>query len=164
MSDVYVECLVPTKKSGGARAVTILLIILTVVFGLAMFLFTPAMFLAVITGVAAYFVSLYSNVEYEYLYLDKEITVDKIMAQSKRKRVADYTLDRMEIIAPVNSWHLDAFKNRNVKTVDYSIGQALQPDQRYAMYYEGGIRVVLSPSEEMIKALKNAAPRKVFSD
>jgi hypothetical protein len=164
MSDVYVECLVPAKKTRGAKALVVVLIALTVVFGIAMILVVPAMLLAVITGVAAYFVNLYSSVEYEYLYLDKEITVDKIMAQSKRKRVATYTVDRMEILAPINSWHLDDYKNRNVKTVDYSIGQELQPDLRYAMYYEGGIKVILSPSEELVKAVKNVAPRKVFSD
>ncbi len=164
MSDTYVECLVQAKKSGTAKAVTIILIVLTVVFCLAMFMFPVAMLLAIGTGVGAYFANLYSNVEYEYLYLDKELVVDKILAQSKRKRVAAYSLDRMEIFAPIHSWHLDQFKNRNVKAVDYSVGQEFQPDGRYVMYYEGGVKVILSPSQDMVKALKSVAPRKVFSD
>lgn len=164
MSDVYVECLIQAKRSGAAKAVTVILIVLTVLFCLTMFMFPIAMLLAMGTGVGAYFANLYSHVEYEYLYLDKELVVDKILAQSKRKRVATYSLDRMEIFAPIKSWHLDSFKNRNVKVVDYSIGQELQPDGRYAMYYEGGTKVILSPSEDMIKALKSVAPRKVFND
>ncbi|MCM1102339.1 MAG: DUF6106 family protein [Clostridium sp.] len=164
MSDTYVECLVQAKKSTAAKALTVVLIIVAVLSVLAMFIFPLAMALAGIAGVAAYFVNLYSNVEYEYLYLDKELSVDKILAQSRRKRVAVYSLDRMEAFAPIHSWHLDNFKNRNVKVTDYSIGRELMPDERYAMYYEGGVKVILSPSEEMVKVLKNVAPRKVFNE
>lgn len=115
-------------------------------------------------GVGAYFLNMYTDLEYEYLYLDKELSVDKIMAKSKRKRVGTYSLDRMEVFAPVYSYHLDNFKNRQVKEKDYSIGEVLQPDGRYAMYYEGGEKILLSPNEELVKVLKNMAPRKVFSE
>lgn len=164
MSDTYVECLVQAKKSQAAKVLTAALIVVAVLCLFAMIIFPAAMALAGVAGVAAYFVNLYSNVEYEYLYLDRELVVDKILAQSKRKRVAVYALDRMEIFAPIRSWHLDNFKNRDVKVADYSIGRELAPDERYVMYYEGGTKVVLSPSAEMVKALRNVAPRKVFND
>ena len=61
-------------------------------------------------------------------------------------------------------YHLDNFKNRQVKEKDYSIGEVLQPDGRYAMYYEGGEKIILSPNEELVKVLKSVAPRKVFSE
>lgn len=163
MSDVYVECLVQSKKSGGKKVLQVVLIVLTVIFCMGMILLWPLAFLAAITGVGAYFAGMYSQVEYEYLYLDKELSIDSILAQSKRKRVAEYSIDRMEVFAPINSWHLDNFKNRNVKVVDYSAGEQI-PDTRYCMYYEGGLKVILSPSEDMVKALKNVAPRKVFND
>lgn len=164
MSDTYVECLVKAKSSMPGRFVKILLIMLTVVFAVIMLVFPYALLAAVITGAGAYFAGYLTDVEYEYLYLDKELVVDKVMAKSKRKRVATYSLDRMEVLAPVKSYHLDSFRNRNVKEKDYSIGEELQPDRRYAMYYEGGEKIILSPSEEMIKVMKNVAPRKVFSD
>lgn len=164
MSEMYVECLVKAKQSGISKFLKILLIILTVIFCFIMLVFPLAMVLALAAGIGAYFVNLFSDLEYEYLYLDKELTVDKVMAKSKRKRVATYSLDRMEILAPVKSYHLDNYKNRNVKLKDYSIGEELQPDLRYAMYYEGGEKILLSPTEEMIKVMKNAAPRKVFAD
>ena len=107
---------------------------------------------------------MFTDLEYEYLYLDRELVVDKVMAKSKRKRIATYQLDRIEILAPFRSYHLDNYKNRNVKVKDYSIGEVLQPDKRYAMFYEGGEKIILSPSEELIKAMKNTAPRKIFSD
>lgn len=165
MSDTYVECLVKAKASGMGKFLKVLLIVLAIFFGLSTLLFGLVSFvLAVAAGVGAYFVNLFTDLEYEYLYLDKEISVDKVMAKSKRKRVATYTLDRMEIFAPVKSYHLDNYRNRNVKVKDYSIGEELQPDLRYAMFYEGGEKILFSPSEELVKAMKNAAPRKVFSD
>ena len=137
---------------------------LTVCFVLLGFFLLPAMIIAVLLGVAGYFVYLNSDVEYEYLYVDKELTVDKVMAKSRRKRVATYDLGKIEILAPIKSWHLDNYKNRTDKTVDYSSGEEKQPDRRFAFFYDGKQRVLIEPNEEMIKAMQTVAPRKVFKD
>lgn len=165
MSDAYVECLVKAKGSALGKFGRFLLMALCVICVLGMFTVgLPALIGAVLTGVGAYFVNLYTDLEYEYLYLDKELTVDKVMAKTKRKRIATYSLDKVEILAPIKSYRLDNYKNRNAKVTDYSIGEELQPDRRYAMYCEDGQKIILSPSEELIKIMKNASPRKVFSD
>ena len=164
MSDSYVECLVKAKQPTWAKILKVLLIALTVLSCLVMFVFIIFLPVALAAGVGAYFLNMYTDLEYEYLYLDKELSVDKIMAKSKRKRVGTYSLDRMEVFAPVYSYHLDNFKNRQVKEKDYSIGEVLQPDGRYGMYYECGVKILLSPNEELVKVLKNMAPRKVFSE
>ena len=132
MSDSYVECLVKAKQPTWAKILKVLLIALTVLSCLVMFVFIIFLPVALAAGVGAYFLNMYTDLEYEYLYLDKELSVDKIMAKSKRKRVGTYSLDRMEVFAPVYSYHLDNFKNRQVKEKDYSIGEVLQPDGRYA--------------------------------
>ena len=166
MSDAYVECLVKVKPSMLGKFGKYVLIVLTVILACLMFLTMNVilLILAVIPGVGAYFLNMFTDLEYEYLYLDKELTIDKVMAKSKRKRVAVYQLDRMEILAPIKSYHLDNFRNRTAKEKDFSIGYEEQPDRRYVMYYEGGEKLILSPSADMIKIMKNAAPRKVFSD
>ena len=155
MSDSYVECLVKAKQPAWAKILKVLLITLTVLSCLVMFVFIIFLPVALAAGVGAYFLNMYTDLEYEYLYLDKELSVDKIMAKSKRKRVGTYSLDRMEVFAPVYSYHLDNFKNRQVKEKDYSIGEVLQPDGRYAMYYEGGEKILLSPNEELVKCSAN---------
>lgn len=166
MSETYVECLVKKKTSTVMLFLKMLTIVMAVVFILAGLglIFWPALLAGVIMAVAAYFIVMNADLEYEYLYLDKEITIDKVMAKAKRKRVTKYEIESMEILAPIKSWHLDEYKNRTVKTVDYSSGVEKQPDLRYAMYYDGGIKVILEPSMEMVKAIKNIAPRKVFTD
>lgn len=165
MSDAYVECLVKAKTSMAAKLLKILLIMVAVfLFLLLPFLGLIGFILLLVVAVGVYFVNLFTNLEYEYLYIDKELVVDKVMAKSRRKRVATYTLDHVEILAPFKSYHLDNYKNRTAKVKDYSIGEELKPDLRYVMFYEGGEKIILSPSPELIKLMKNAAPRKVFSD
>lgn len=165
MSESYVECLVKAKPSGMWKFLKVLLIMLTVVFGLIALMGVVLTFIfAICTGVGVYFVNMQVNVEYEYLYLDRELTIDKIMAKTKRKRMGVYKVDRMEIFAPIKSYHLDNFKNRNVKEKDFSIGEELKPDRRYVFYYEGGEKILVSPSEEMVKAMKLVSPRKIFND
>ncbi len=87
MSDSYVECLVKAKQPTWAKILKVLLIALTVLSCLVMFVFIIFLPVALAAGVGAYFLNMYTDLEYEYLYLDKELSVDKIMAKSKRKRV-----------------------------------------------------------------------------
>ena len=161
--ETYVECMVKKKASGLMSALKVLLIGITVITGLLGFMgLIVFLIVAVAAGVGAYFVSLNANLEYEYLYVDKQLTVDKIMARTRRKKVETFDLERMEILAPIKSWHLDDYRNRQLKDVDYSSGVEQQPDIRYSMIYNGEKRVIFEPNAEMVAAIKSIAPRKVF--
>lgn len=161
MNDVYVECLVKAKNSILLKILKVILIAVTIATGLlGMMGFIFFLVIAIVAGAAAYVVYLQADVEYEYLYLDKEITVDKVMAKSKRKRMGVYSVDKIEVVAPVDSYHLDAYRNRTVQEMDYS-GTDVKD---FAIYYEGGKKIILSLSEDMVAALRNVAPRKVFME
>ena len=163
--ETYVECMVKKKANGLMSALKVLLIGIAVITGLLGFMgLIVFLIIAVVAGVGAYFVSLNANLEYEYLYVDKQLTVDKIMARTRRKKVETFDLERMEILAPIKSWHLDDYKNRQLKVVDYSSGVEQQPDIRYSMIYNGEKRVIFEPNDEMVAAIKSIAPRKVFTD
>lgn len=164
MNETYVEWLIKKKTPAYMTLLRILTIMLAVCFVLLGFILWPALIIGVVIGVAAYFIYMNSDLEYEYLYVDKELTIDKVMAKSKRKRVASFDMGKMEVMAPIKSYHLDNYKNRTDKTVDYSSGEEKQPDTRYVFYYDGKQRVVFEPNLEMIKAIQMGAPRKVFKD
>ena len=167
MSETYVECLVARKPSFIWKFLKILLIMLTVALVLVGFLFMPGipgLLLAAVAAVGAYVAYMKADIEYEYLYVDREISIDKVMAKSRRKKAASYSLEQMEIFAPLNSHRLDSYKNRQMKTADYSSGIAAQPERRYMMVWNGDTRVILEPNAEMIKAVQSVAPRKVFTD
>ncbi|MCI8359314.1 MAG: hypothetical protein HFI51_14375 [Lachnospiraceae bacterium] len=162
VSETYVECLVARKSSFAVRFLKTLLIMLTICFVLIGMVFVPGFLIAIATGVGAYFAYMNADLEYEYLYIDKEISIDKVMAKSRRKRIAVYDVQRMEVFAPVKSYHLDAFKNREMKSVDYS--SRMDDNKKYMMVYEGNLKIFLEPSPEMVKAIQMVAPRKVFTD
>jgi hypothetical protein len=165
MSETYVECLVARKPSFVMSFVKVLLIMLTVVFLFLGLMFPLGFLIAIVTGVGAYFAYMNADIEYEYLYLDKEVSVDKVMAKSKRKSQGNFSIDQLEIMAPVGSHRLDSYKNRDVKkSYDFSSHAASQPEKRYMMMFSGDTRVILEPNEAMVKAIQTVAPRKVFTD
>jgi len=163
--ETYVECMVKKKPSGAMAALKIVLIGIAAVTGLLGLMgLIVFLIVAVVAGVGAYFVNLNANLEYEYLYVDKQLTVDKIMARTRRKKVETFDMERMEILAPIKSWHLDDYKNRQLKEINYSSGVEQQPDIRYCMIYNGEKRVIFEPNAAMVAAIKSIAPRKVFTD
>ncbi len=164
MNDSYVECLVARKKSGLMGLLKVVLMVLTVILVLMGMVVFPFLIAALVTGVGTWFASMYASMEFEYLYVDREITVDKVLNKSRRKKGEKFDVGRIEILAPIKSWHLDSYKNRQFKVTDYSSGIEGQPDRRYAMIYDGGRKVLLEPSAEFVKAVQSVAPRKVFFD
>lgn len=166
MNESYVECMVARRTPVWQAFLKYLLVFLAAVVVLGGLLLSDFLILlaGILLGVGAYFTILYTDLEFEYLYLDKEISVDKIMHQQKRKRVAVYSVDKIEILAPIRSYHLDGYKNRQAKVLDYSSGVENQPDKRYVFFYDGKEKIIIEPSEDFIKIVKNVAPRKVFTD
>lgn len=165
MSDSYKELIVKREMGGKEIALRALCVIPTVLFallGLSGFLL--ALLPAVIFGGITYFVWLSTDLEYEYLYLDKELSIDKIMAKSRRKRVDTLELERVEILAPEKSHQLDSYRNREYKKADYSAGKDLAESKLYTIYYDGNKKIQLNLTEDFVKAMKAVAPRKVFLD
>lgn len=165
MNDNYLELLVKKERTlmGTAlRCVCAFLTAVAVFFALSgQILF---MVVAVAFGIGTYFVWMNTDIEYEYLYVDKILQVDKIMAKTKRKKLAEYEMERLEMLAPANSFHMDEFRNRNLKVTDYSSGKVEQPDRRYFMIYNGDQKIILENKPQLANLIKSTAPRKVFLD
>ena len=165
MNDSVIEVLVDQKTTIGIKVLKVVLIVATVLMVIwSLFFGLVALLIAVLLGVAAYFVSLRTKVEYEYTYFDKEIDVDVIYCMQKRKKVTTYDMTKLEMLAPMGSYHLDEFKNRNYKESDYSSRKEGHEKDVYVMYVAGTDKVVFEPTAEMVKAISNIAPRKVFTE
>ena len=117
---------------------------------------------ALLAGLGIYFVFYLTGVEYEYLYVDKSLSVDKIVAKRTRKKVASYDLERMECFAPFGHEILKEYENRSLDTKDYSSGYSQNADKRYVLIYDGQKKIILEPSERMLEAIYMVSPRKVF--
>ena len=165
MNDTYVEVMVDRKTSpllGVARIVLYALAIICFMLGL---LGSGLFFVGAIAfALVAYFVLPSFDLEYEYLYIDKEISIDKIMSKEKRKHVMTVDLNNMEIIAPINSHELDQYKARGLKTYDFTSNT--EDAKVYSVVCtngnEGTVMVNVEPNEEMLHAIKNVFPRKVL--
>lgn len=163
MNETYVECLIKRKSNPLAPILKYLLYGLAIICAGLSFIGLSILFVpAVIIAVVAYFVLPMLDLEYEYLYLDKEISIDKVMGKEKRKHVATINLNNVETIAPANSHALDSYKSRPHTDKDFS------SREEYARTYiipcedQGGLVLYkLEMNEEMIKAIKTVFPRKI---
>ena len=123
--------------------------------------------LGVGAGVGAWFAGMNCSIDYEYSLVDKELRVAKIMNKERRKAIANYDLEKMEILAPVNSHELDSYRNRqNDKESDYSTHDESRKATIYLCYLEGNQKLILdldgADGEKLLKAIRMLAPRKVF--
>jgi hypothetical protein len=166
MNESYKELLVKKGKSPKDGILRVICVIPTVLLALLTLLTgSMIMFILVIAfGVLDYFVFQWTDVEYEYLYLDKEITVDKIMAKTRRKKVATLDVNKVEIMAPVKSYQLDNYRNRQCKVTDLSAGKDLDGEKLYWVFYEGSQKYIMNLTEDFAATVKTVAPRKVFID
>ena len=79
---------------------------------------------AIVLGVCAYlFIFPGTDLEFEYLFVNGELDIDKIMAKSKRKRVKSLNITECDIMAPLNSHRMDYYNsNQKLKVQDFSSG------------------------------------------
>lgn len=131
----------------------------TVALGITAFILSIIMFIITFVVVVPG-----TDLEFEYLYVDKELTIDKIMAKSKRKTMDVMELDRIEMICPASSYRNDEFKNRNLTITDYSSRKKSDAYETYYVYFEGNRKIVLDLPADFVKMIQNNAPRKVFLD
>ncbi len=162
----HIELIVPARGALVSRILSVVLAAIAVLAGLLVFLTANVLILliAIAFGVGAYFCSQRTSIEYEYSLTMSEMDVDIIFNKQSRKHLITLDLSKMEVCAPMGSYHLDEYKNRNCKTVDYSSGIPENDGAKYVMYYSGDTRYILEPDERLVNAFYNIAPRKVFKD
>ena len=167
MNDTYSELLIKKEVTAKDKMIKVLLIALIALMAVAGLLITPLAFIAAIAlGIAAYFVFPNLDLEFEYVYVNGELDIDKIMAKMKRKRAKSFELSKMEIMAPVKSHRLD-YQNQNTKMKVYDFSSGNSSHKIFAMIISSDnelCKVLLEPDEELLKNIEKSCPRKVFVD
>ena len=171
-----IEVIVNRKRNPLMGVAKVLCIVLAVIFMLGglMFMGTIGLWalipiaIGVVAMVGAWFASMNSCIDYEYSLVDRELRVAKILNKERRKAIATYDLDKMEILAPIRSHELDSYRNRqDVKECDYSTREASREATTYLCFLEGSQKLVLdidgSEGEKLLRAIRTFAPRKVFN-
>ena len=163
MSESYVELLVKKKKTPKdsiLKGLMIAGIVILVLIGLVI----PLVLIAAIAlGVLAYFKMPGLDLEFEYLYVNGELDIDKIMSKVKRKRVGSFDISKAEMVAPVKSHELDYYRqSKDMKVVDCSSGEDHANVYGMVIKDEKGMKLVLfEPNQEILDDMRSIAPRKV---
>ncbi len=162
MSDFYTEQLVKQKTSMKSNLIKVGMIALTVVAFLAM-LFIPVVgfLIPIVMLVIDWFVFKRLDLEFEYLYINGDLDIDKIMSQQSRKRVLSVNVKEMDIMAPVGYAELRPYEN--LKKIDCS--SAMENHKIYGLVvpHKGQkVMVLFEPNETIVNGIRMLAPRKVF--
>ena len=167
MKDVYVEWMVNRRPSKLFKALRVLCIVLTVVFAFLFLLSFGnfwALLLAVAMGIATHYAKSFTQVEYEYIYVNGDMAVDRILGKERRKRLIIYDMNKVEIVAPLGSPKLDGFAHKNYKQVDYTSGVRKPGSHIFVMYYAEGEKVLLEPNRDLVEAMRDHLPYKVHME
>jgi hypothetical protein len=161
MDEVFVERIIKRKTGGSGIALRLLavLIVLIGVFSIT-FLGMLGITITVLLGYVAYLCWTYTSVEYEYSFLNGELTIDKIMGQRKRKTIDTFEIKNAEVIAPSSSEEIIR-RASNLKKIDYSSGY--RSDSLYSIIINDGngngtAQVIFEPDEKMIDAMYHIRP------
>lgn len=170
MDTGVLEIVVNKKTDTLLKIMRVLTIVLAVCFVLGGFMFGAliiGLILAVACGVASYFLWLNCVVDFEYDYVEKELRIAKILQKQKRKELVSYPLDKIEILAPSSSWHLDPYKGRQMETADYSSGYEDRLRYQYTLITDNKKILLELDGEEgdrLLTTIRTFAPRSVFRD
>ena len=166
-ADVFIEHLVKKKPTGVDTAkkigivlavILLLLICFTIGFG---FVGPLAILLAFGVCYGAYWLISGMSVEYEYILTNKEIDVDKIVAQRKRKRLVTVSVKTFDGFGPYKAAE---HVHRNYDSRILACVSEDAPDAYYATFQHstlGRCLLVFNPDDRIINNVKQSLPRTV---
>jgi len=163
--DEIIEVLVKCKTKIGLSILKVVLFILcglaivATLIGLGGFV---GFIVAVLLGGAGYLAGVYSQVEYEYVYCNKEIDIDVIYNQSKRKSVMNIDLTKMEAFVRVTGPKMADYEGRQFAMVkDFSTHDPANANNVFALIYDGNTKILIEPNNKLLDAIYYVAPHKV---
>lgn len=160
MNDIYTEQLLKKQSSSKDNRIKFILIVLTLGV-VVMTLGNPLWLLGILImiGVDVWvFRSL--NVEYEYLYINGNLDIDKIMSKSRRKEVFEMEINDLEVMALRGEAELKMYQG--LKAQDYSSGNTNSRQYEMIVIQNGEKkRIIFEPNDVIVDGMRMLAPRKV---
>ncbi len=160
MSDIYTEQLLKKQSSSKDNRIKFILIVLTLGV-VVMTLGNPFWLLGIfiMIGVDVWvFRSL--NAEYEYLYINGNLDIDKIMSKSRRKKVFEMEINDLEVMALRGEAELKMYQG--LKAQDYSSGNTNSRQYEMIVIQNGEKkRIIFEPNDVIVDGMRMLAPRKV---
>lgn len=164
MKDAYVEQLVIRKISMLNMMLRVCAIVsgilITYILTILVGLISLVAAFVIIYGV--YYLFMMTSIEYEYVLVNGELTIDIIYGKNKRKTAGVFDIRKAEIITKTGSSSAVSYeRNEQMKTFDYTSGT--EENEVYllvAAYGASNAKIYIEPSKEMLEAIRTQAPNK----
>lgn len=159
---LYSECYV-TPVPGASTAIKRFLMIFACVVGVLAAIIIPhyiTMILAAIIIVLVYWRMPMLKTAYEYVFVDGQLDFDKIQGGEKRKNMLRIDFQDLVLVAPSNSHSLDGY--RDCQEYNFSANSSEVKD--YVIIISKGtkkLRILFSPDEKMLNAMKSKSRSKI---
>lgn len=163
MNEAYAEWLVKRKTPFYAYILTAVMAVITLIS--IFFALTSGVISVIImfaAGFATYILYRNFNVEYEYLYVSGQLSIDKIMGKAKRKKAWEASMEEIKVIAPSDSYVLKDYRVSGSKKMDFSSGAP--GAKTYTVIHQSGANateIIIEPNDKMLQCFRQTAPRKV---
>ena len=154
MKDVYVEWLVKRKRNFAGKFLRVLFMAASIILWLTSFTLvnTIVLIAAVAVSIITYFLYCFTDVEYEYVYVNGELMIDRIL---------NVDAEEIEVVAPMTSPKVDGYKHREWKEFNFTSGYEKDKRRIFEIYCNNGVKIIFEPNREMVEAMKSQMPHKV---
>ena len=162
MNDSYTEWLVKQKAPAYSILIKAGMIFLCVIGAYLALTTVFGILVLAAVGAATYFVFQNLSLEFEYLIVNDQISIDKIMGQARRKKAWEGVLSEIQIIAPLDSYVLKDYEKQNMKVLDF--GSHTPGAKPYGMVHQGNgqcTKIIFEPNDKILNHIRQRAPRKV---
>ena len=162
--DIFVEQLVKKEKTVRDRLITVCIVLCVVLLPLAcvalayitsIYYFIMVAFFVLIAAVygAWYFITA-QNVEYEYSVTNSNITVDKVIAKRKRKRIVSFDIKKIEEMGKFDD---KDYEKRKYDKLMFAAASDFGEDGYAAVFFiekYGNCLLLFSPNEKVLEAMR----------
>lgn len=160
MGDFYTEKMI-SQKPGWKEKLPLIGLIVLDIFAIVYATFSIAGLLLALIGLSLTVMAFRRlKVEYEYIFINGHLDIDKIINKSKRKNVFSMHVSDLQILAPKGSSALQGLSC--TKTLDVTSRREGEPVfEMLVSEKKDTHRILLEPGEELLEGIFLMAPRKV---
>ncbi|MCI8718604.1 MAG: hypothetical protein K1W19_01955 [Lachnospiraceae bacterium] len=165
MDNRYVEKLVSKKTEISAIMLRVAVLVAALFFSyiITFFMGIYGIIAIFFLGYVTWYVFFMTSVEYEFVLVNNELTIDKIYGKNKRKNQQTVDVSKCEVIAPIESTYVSGYhRNTQMKAFDYTSGENSEPVYILIVPYGASTaKIYMEFDQKMLDAMKMAAPGKI---
>ncbi|MCL2546656.1 MAG: DUF6106 family protein [Oscillospiraceae bacterium] len=104
------------------------------------------------------------HVEYEYIFTNGELDIDRIIYKKRRKRLLTIDVQAFELLAPMRKAYAQEFEQRRENSTLLDLASTPKAEGRwFAAFSKDGVRtlMILQPNERILDAISKYIPHKM---